>query len=352
MGKRNYWMHRCTCGEYAWPFAHELLKKHNLISIGWVDFSKNDYPKRLSASWDSFESVFNEVWGERPRNRYSLWRFFQMKVGDIIVVPMDDGLFRIYEIADNIVFNNTNIDHNIMVDWNGDKAFWNDDKGFFVNKNGKDIDIGFYRKVNPLFKDHMDIPRNRYTKAQLYSRMKIRQTNTEINDIKEDVDDAIMRYRNKKPINIKSEYTEQAASIMLRQMQELSHDQLTEQLVDWYMKELGGETELPSKNESSWAEGDVDIIARFERLNNLAIYVQVKAHEATSNEEAVLQLERYFKANQDTLQEGAYQMWVISTCDKFCESAIRRASELGINLIDGPRFARMLVENGVYSLPL
>jgi hypothetical protein len=346
----NYWLHRCTCGFYAGPFTHELLKKHNYISIGWSDFSQKDYLERLTANWDSFEKVFDEVWGEHPRNRYNLWRFLKMKSGDIVVVPMDGGYFRIYEIADDVVYNNMTIDPDIIVDWNGYKATKNE-KGYFVNKDGNIIDMGFYRKVKPLFDNPMDIPRNGFAMSRLHSYLKFRLTNADINTIKEEVDDAISRFREKRPISIKNDFLEKSAAILLEQIQKMSHDQLTEQLVNWYMKELGGETEIPSKNASSYENGDVDVIAHFYRLNDLAIYIQVKHHTNTSDSEAVLQLERYIKANQDTLQDGQYQMWVISTCDHFSEAAIKRASELRINLIDGPIFAKMLVENGVYSLP-
>lgn len=349
---QNYWLHRCTCGEYAKPFSYELLKKDNLISIGWIDFSKKDYLKRLSESWESFEKVFDEVWKEHPRNRINLWRFVKkMKSGDIVVIPMDGGHFRIYEIADDIVYNNITVNPDIIVDWNGYKATKNNE-GNFVNKDGKVIDMGFYRKVKPLFDTPIDIPRSRYALSGLYSRMKTKQTNADINDLKEEVNEAISRFREKKPINIKNDFLEKSAAILLKQIQKMSHDQLTEHLVNWYMKELGGETEIPSKNVSSWEDGDVDIIAHFDRLNDLAIYIQVKHHTDTSDSESVLQLERFIKANQDTLQEGQYQMWVISTCDHFSEAAIKRASELNIHLIDGPMFAKMLVENGVYSLPL
>lgn len=346
MGK-NYWMHRCTCGDYAWPFTSELLKKHKLISIGWNYLSDSEIQSRLTDGWESFNQVFLEENEFLPRNRYNLWRFLnEMHTGDIVVVPLPQT-FNVYRIADDVVYNNTTIDHNLWVDWNGEKASL-DKKGYPSYADGRQIDMGFYRKVKEVA---IDIPRNGYALSRLYSRMKIRQTNTIINDLKMEVDEAISRYKEKKPINIKNEFVEKASSLLLDQIQKMSHDQLTEQLVNWYMKELGGETEIPNKNESSWEDGDVDVIAHFDRLNELEIYVQVKHHSDASDEEAVLQLERFRIANKDTLQNGQYQMWVISTCDRFREAAIKRASEMGIRLIDGPCFARMLVENGVYSLP-
>jgi hypothetical protein len=45
-------------------------------------------------------------------------------------------------------------------------------------------------------------------------------------------------------------------------------------------------------------------------------------------------------------------MWVVSTCDDFSEQAKRDADAEGVRLITGLEFAQMLIENGVYSMPL
>ena len=57
MEEKNYWLHRCKCGDRAWPFTHELLTKHNIISIGWSDFSNRECHEKLTKSWVSFEQV-------------------------------------------------------------------------------------------------------------------------------------------------------------------------------------------------------------------------------------------------------------------------------------------------------
>lgn len=51
-------------------------------------------------------------------------------------------------------------------------------------------------------------------------------------------------------------------------------------------------------------------------------------------------------------QNSSSQMWVISTCDDFSEKDKRDAEASEVRLIAGLEFARMLVENGIYSMPL
>lgn len=187
----NYWIHRCKCGENAWQFTHELLKKHNIITIGWSDLSNEETHKQLISSWTSFEQVF-ESWGY-PRNRYNLWRFLnEMKKGDIVVVPLP-GVFDIYRIADDVVYNNETIEQKLWVDWNCESASLDKD-GHPSYDDGRQIDMGFYRKVEPIA---TDIPRNDYAQQRLFSRMKIQQTNANINDLQDEVEDAINRKKKK-----------------------------------------------------------------------------------------------------------------------------------------------------------
>ena len=346
---QRYWMHRCKCGDKAWPFTHELLKKHNLISIGWRDFSNPEQQALLTKDWDSFEKVFNDAgWGQ-PRNRYNLWRFLnKMKKGDVVVVPLS-GHFNVYRIADDVVYNNHDkFVQDLWVDWNGDKATL-DSKGYPAYDDGRQIDMGFYRKVEPLA---VGIPRGEYTSQALYSRMKIQQTNTNIDDLKKDVDDAVKRFAENRPINLRSTFIEEAAKTLLDQIRTLLKDDSLEKLVAWYMEQLGAETTIPAKNSTSHEEGDADVIATFDRLNGFTILIQVKKHQKNTNEWAVEQITTYKKTLEKKQQLPSSQLWVISTCDDFNEKAKNDAEASNVRLIAGLEFAQMLVENGVYSLPL
>lgn len=346
--EHNYWMHRVKCGEYAWQFTHELLKKHQFISIGWSDFSDNETQAQLTKDWSSFEKVFiDEGWG-LPRNRYNLWRFLnEMKKDDIVVVPLPYS-FDVYRIADDTVYNNSTLDHGLWVDWNGEKATLVNKK-YPAYADGRQIDMGFYRKVEPIA---VNIPRSEYARQALYSRLKIQQTNANITDLKDEVDMAIACYKDGCPINLRSTFTAEAAKLLLDQMHNLLNDTKLEELVKWYLEQLGAEAIIPPKNATDSNEGDADVIATFGRLNNFTILIQAKAHKGFTNEWAVEQITTYKRTMDKKRQIPSAQFWLISTSDDFSDEAKHLAEEYDVRLVNGLEFAGMLVENGVYSLPL
>ena len=219
--EHRYWMHRVKCGDYAWQFTHELLKKHQFISIGWSDFSDNEFQALLTKDWSSFEKVFIDAGWGLPRSRYNLWRFLnEMKKGDIVVVPLPYS-FDVYRIADDAVYNNTNRTmHDLWVDWNGEAATL-DDEGYPAFADGRQIDMGFYRKVEIIA---VDIPRSEYAGQALYSRLKIQQTNADITDLKDEVDAAISRYEERRPISLCRTFTAEATKLFRDQIHDLLND--------------------------------------------------------------------------------------------------------------------------------
>lgn len=345
MEEKNYWLHRCKCGDHAWPFTHELLTKHNIISIGWSDLSDQNFHRRLIKDRESFEKVFEEIGWGRPRNRNNLWRFLkEMKQGDIVVVPLDGGEFSIYQITDNVVFNNETFDQNLWVNWNGKQAVLNENG--YPEYEHVEIDMGFYRKVTPI---RLNISRNEYATQKLYSRMKIMTTNANISDLAEDVGLAIEK---KEPINLRAAFIDESAKILSQQMRELMNDRKIEDLVRWYMESLGASVDVPAKNSASTEDGDTDVIATFDKLNNHTILIQVKAHSGNTDSWAVEQITSYAKTFERSLEDRSTQLWVISTCDDFTEETKKLAKEENVYLVDGLTFAKMLIDNGFYSFPL
>lgn len=344
--EKNYWLHRCKCGDRAWPFTHELLTKHNIISIGWSDFSNREYHEKLTNSWASFEQVFEKAGWGHPRNRTNLWRFLrEMKKGDVVVVPLDGSKFSIYEIADNTVYNNETFDQSLWVNWNGEIVSLDSD-GYPAYSNGDQIDMGFYRKVVPV---RLNLSRNDYANQPLTSRMKIMTTNAYISDLAADVEQAIAQ---KEPINLKAAFVEKSAKILCRQMQELMNPDKIEELVRWYMVSLGANVNVPAKNSATTEEGDADVIATFDKLNNHTILIQVKAHQGSTDKWAVEQISSYAHTIERNLEDKTSQLWVVSTCDDFTEETKKLAKEKGVLLVNGLDFAEMLIDNGLYSLPL
>ena len=337
-------MHRVKCGEHAESLAYALLKKHGILSIGWSDYSDSVTQEKLTESWDSF----NQLFIEQPRNRYYLWHFLkEMRKGDVVVVPLYKT-FDVYRIADDTVYNNTTIDHSLWVD-ESDETIALDKDGYPSYPDGRQVDIGFYRNVEPVA---LNISREDYAKQALFSRLKIQQTNANINDLKADVDYAVKCFMENKPINLRRRFVEDASKSMLGQMRELLHDSKLEELVEWYMQQLGADTIIPAKNSTGCDEGDADVIATFDRLGGFTIYIQVKAHQGYTDEWAVKQITTYRETVKKNGTLPSHQLWVVSTCKEFSEQAKREASESDVRLIAGLEFAEMLIDNGVYSLPL
>ena len=150
----NTWLHRITGGDNALPLSSALLDK-GYLSIGWSDFSSEEYLAKLQSGGSQFDQVFLDAkWG-LPRNRWNLWRFVvEMAPGDLVVVPQP-YTFSVYKIADEKVYTNESINPALLIDWNGDKVTLGED-GYLYNKEGNAVDLGFYRRVTLVEKD---IPR-------------------------------------------------------------------------------------------------------------------------------------------------------------------------------------------------
>lgn len=339
-----YYLHRITGGENALPLALALFKK-GYLSIGWGEFSYDHFLANIRGDQSEFDRMFVEKWGCRPRNRWNLWRFVKgMKTGDIVVIPFPYS-FTICEIADNDVFTNESIDPSLLVDIDG-KTIRREEDGCLYYDDKRWVDLGFYRKIK--FIGENEISRGKFADQNLYSRMKIRQTNANITDIGESVEAARRAFRNNKPINLKENILDSSVPIILEKIKSLGTADKFEQLVEWYLKTLGARVETPSKNESPTCEGDADKIGYFDNLG-FAIMVQVKKHGGTTDSWAVEQIDAY-KKNHNF--EYVTALWVISSCEKFSDKAILLAEEAGVRLIDGPTFSRMILETGMNGLPL
>ena len=77
--------------------------------------------------------------------------------------------------------------------------------------------------------------------------------------------------------------------------------------------------------------------------------VQAKRHEDTTSDWAVEQITAY-KDNNKPSDDYSTIMWVISTCDKFSEDAIKKAKDNGVRLIDGREFTKLILESGLNGM--
>ncbi|MCX7955371.1 MAG: restriction endonuclease [Bacteroidales bacterium] len=339
----NIWLHRISHhAEVAYP-----LLDSGYLSIGYSDFSKPDFIKDCCGEngWQSFEKYFDEIWGERPKTRYNLWRFIaEMKKGDLVVVP-SWGIFSIYELTENMAIPVSEIDLSEIKDWHGNKVQRKDD-GLLYNSTGDLIDLGFVRKVKIVKKD---IPRYEYADSALTSRMKIRSTNANISDLKESIEKALDAFTKGQPLNIHSQIIAKTRQLILDTIiAELTPDKF-EALVKWYFERIGAsEVYIPSKNESG-KEGDADVVAIFEPLKTI-IYAQVKFHTGETSSWAIEQIKNY-KNLKDSMDDGYSKIsWVISSADSFSKECYDFAKEARVQLVDGKQFATMLLEAGILKL--
>ena len=342
----DFWLHRITGGRNAWPLSVELFKK-GYLSIGWCDCAVEGESNlaKIRTGASSFDAMMEEKGYGLPRNRWNLWRFVnEMKKGDIVIVPAPYS-FSVCRIADNTVISAETIDPALLVDCDGEPVTRKED-GYLYNKSGDYVDLGFFRKVEILEKD---IPRDKYADQALSSRMKIRQTNANIDDLAASVEDAVSAFRDQKPINLKEAVLESAAPIVLEKIRTIQNDSKFEDLVKWYMESLGARVDTPWKGESPTEDGDADKIAYFDNIG-FAIMIQIKKHVGITDDWAVTQIKSY--ASNHHFGEYATALWVISSGDGFSEEARRLAEETGVRLVDGLQFARMILDAGLEGMVL
>lgn len=336
----NYWLHRIShLAELSYP----LLDK-GFLTIGFSDFTQKEFiDKVIEDDWSYFNGQFQEMWGKVPRTRHNLWRFLKFKKGDIVIVP-SWGTFSVCEIIDEkpLLINETYSDD--LKTW-GDKKVTTDGT-YLISENGKAYDLGFARKVKI---HHKNISRAKFADAKLTSRMKIRQTNGSINDLKKSVEKSIANYIKNRPIHLHSIIVEKTANLVLDAIKtELNPDKF-EKLVRTYFKTIGAnEVSIPAKNERD-KEGDADIVAVFENIK-LIIYIQAKFHKGKINEWGTNQILDY-KTNKESIDDGYNKIaWVITSADSFNAEAEKIATENEIQLIDGLEFSKMLLNAGINLL--
>lgn len=341
----NIWLHRIShCAEVSYP----LLQK-GYLSIGFSDFIKDEkfayhiFQQDISEEekWGKFEEENIRIWGEKYRTRYNLWRFLaKFDVEDLVVVP-SWGIFSIYRIKDKVK-SVGELDFTSFEDWNHKNITLQ--KGLLF-RDDKVVDLGFIIKVEAIA---TDIPRADYAEASLTSRMKIRQTNADITDLKMDVENVIEAFAEKKPLNFYAQAIDAMELNLLKTLQTKLNDTKLEKLIKWYLYKLGAnEVSIPSKNESGKKDGaDADVIATFEPLLTI-LYIQAKHHVGETSDWAVEQIAKYKEQKQDAEDEYTYLAWVVSTGDKFSDEAVNSAKVAGIRLINGRQLVKMLIDIGI-----
>jgi predicted Mrr-cat superfamily restriction endonuclease len=336
----NYWMHRIS---HQAQLSYPLLNQ-GYLTIGFSEFTEDAIiEKARSNNWSYFDRKFKEKWGLKPRTRHNLWRFLNFSQGDIIIVP-SWGSFYVCEIEGEMPIKIGDAYNEGLKTWGDASVHKNGD--LLTTEQGKVYDLGFAWKVKVLYKE---ISREKFADAKLTARMKVRQTNVNLNDLKTNIEASITNYAENKPIHLHSILLENTAEIVLKTIQnELNPDKF-EKLVKAYFETIGANSvSIPAKNERD-KKGDGDIIAVFEHLK-LIVYTQVKFHKGKTNNLGAEQIIEY-KANRESIDDGYNKTaWVVSTAKSFNEKAENLAKENEIQLINGIEFSKMLLNAGINLL--
>lgn len=336
----NIWLHRIShCREISYP-----LIDNNYLSIGFSDFRNDKFLERtINGDLDFFNNQIIETWKELKKTRYNLWRFInEFKKGDWVLVP-SWGEFSIYELEEEVKL----ISEDVLPSKLKKSGFKiNEDGKLYENNNF--MDIGFVWKVKPIAKN---IPRKEIFDRALISRMKIRNTNANITDLKSIIERIVYEWKNDKLSNFHSSLLESILTkVEENVMEKLTPDKL-EQLVKWYFYKIGAsDVYIPSKNESGKENGaDADVIATFENIK-VIIYVQVKHHQGCTSEWAIDQITEYKNQKENIYDEYTYIPWVITSADSFSDMAIKKAKESNVRLIDKTEFSKILIDTGISDI--
>lgn len=301
--ERHYWLHRVSHEGGLRFFAEE-----SRITIGFSDAAA--VPEVGSAidnhKYDDFCIAYKHVYnGNIERSKNSLWRFaVEMSIGDWVIVPCPWG-FYVCEVT-----------------------------GMAEISNRRGLDIGWEREVKR-FGDVLS-PREDFANISLLSRMKCRQTNLCIDDLK----DAVVSAKERKRLNLVDDLSEK----LLSSLNGYGKPEGVERLVASVFEAMGAEVQIMPKNYSD-KKGDCDVEAVIPTLR-LVVSVQCKKHAGQTDASAILQIAEYSEAR--LLPEGwMHWKWVVSTADGFTPEAENKARENNIRLIAGKEFARMLLNAGL-----
>lgn len=349
------WLHRIS---HEMEISHPLLDR-GLLTIGYSDWSSMDFLDKIRGKdgWSINERKFQEILRRNPKNRFYLWRFLvEIDKGDWVIVP-SWRVFSVYRVISKAKsFHDLDLESSGELagfeNWHKKKVFLKD--GVLVRDAHPDsgehrrYDLGFYIKVEPII---TNVSRYEYADARLTSLMKYRGSTKECSNLRESVEAGIKAAISKKPINLHSQILEASQNAIWKLLQDQLNPDKLEALVRWYFQSLGAsQVTTPPKNERE-KEGDGDIVATFEPLRTI-YYIQAKHHTDYSDKWAINQIAAYTGQKCELAGDDGYTRvpWVISTAEHFNEEATRLANENGVLLINGPTFARMLLETGIASL--
>jgi len=334
-------MHRIG---HDYNVAKKLLDK-GYLSTGFSGEGLKLFEAAVARDKEKYYVICDEIYmgqewwaGKKVKHRQP-YRFLTLNVGDIVVTPLWNGKFSILEVlgAPEKI-----IDFDISVLGAGNGQLYIKD-GFLLDGD-RQVDLGFVIPVKAVA-SKSDISRADYADSHLTSRMKFQQTNIYMDDIKDSIDGVIAA---KEPLNFYNTAVESMSGEFLKVIRDELNPDKFEKLVKWFMDKQGFKARIAANERGKKDNADADIVADNELLK-LVIQIQAKHHKGITDDWAVEQISRY--GEQKSLDnDNTYIQWVISTADDYSEEAKNKSIEKNVRLIDGPTFARMLIDAGVDNI--
>jgi restriction system protein len=287
----------------------ESLAKKNLAGYGWGEIDFSQY-----SQFSDLMSYVKEQGMDIGRHKNQMSRFFNIKEGDILVVPVYRAI--IIGIAQ------------------GEKSY------------GKGVEYGDNRISVNFFKDAdgntIKIPRSKL-KQQLASRLKIRMTVTSLNEFSEDILCYVEQLKDNNQVCFDSEFQrkkDQAEAAFKENLLGNLRSGNTflesggyglEKLILELMTLEGYSASISAKNQFS-DKADIDIEAsRTDPVSSNKVFIQVKHHTGSTNKWGIEQL---IAVGEDE----HIDKWLVTT-GKLPESVreFSKQDEVNVNLMDGSK---------------
>jgi len=301
----------------------ELIEK-GLIGYGWQDIDFSEF-KDID---DLFKNGFAGKNIGRKRNQIK--RFFNLKEGDLVVVPF----FKSIAIAKVI----------------GKKSFDSS-----VSKGSNQISVSYLKDS----KGNVFISREKYLSTALQSRLRIRMSNANLKDFSDEIMTQVSSLEKGAALTWETKMVDEEAKLaekfkldLLKRLKSGKGLGLStggdglEKLIQEILIIQGYTAEIPSKKAVKGV-ADVDIIATRKNIFSEmeCILVQVKHHKGTTGPLGVKQLFEY-------KSEGKYSRKILITTAGFSKSVISKAEDEGgvlivdgIQLVDGTELVDWIYEN-------
>jgi len=294
--------------------------ENDYIGYGWA---KVNFSEHKNAT-DVISKINEEYTNGIGRHSNSIKRFFNLENGDIVVVPLSKA------VAIGIV--------------NGKKSF---NQNLAKTKACNLVSVNFFRTNNGHI---LRIPRKSLTQG-FESRLKVRKSNTNLNDFKEEIARIID--------SIESNGAYKQETYLLEKIseaeQKFKKDLLTsitsgttwlsaggnglEQLVKELLIIEGYTAAIQPKNQSTGIS-DIDIIAsRIDRFSESNLLIQVKHHSNISGSHGLKQLIAF-----SDFEDMEHQKWFITTAN-MTDSSMELASQNNIKVMVGADFIDWVYEN-------